>query len=178
MSRVGRRVLRWISLGSLALCFASAGLWLRAQFRGDGVRRTEISQVSESDWIVRTSPRAVVVNHIHAAITPFVGGPLVPTLLKLGVDWTYTVEDAADLGIGVWPTVTRLRDPPPSVDGQTAVALPFWLLVGGFGVLPIVGLFRRRQTMPGHCRRCGYDLRASPGRCPECGATSMAGNPN
>ena len=49
--------------------------------------------------------------------------------------------------------------------------VPLWLLVLITGVAPGVYVFRRlRAPSPrGTCPRCGYDLRATPERCPECG---------
>ena len=55
-----------------------------------------------------------------------------------------------------------------------AVYLPHWSVALVFGVPPARWLRaarkrRRRRLNAGRCRRCGYDLRATPDRCPECG---------
>lgn len=56
------------------------------------------------------------------------------------------------------------------------VWLPYWFAVGMSGawtciVLAAVIKARRatRRKQDGHCRQCGYDIRATPERCPECG---------
>jgi hypothetical protein len=53
-----------------------------------------------------------------------------------------------------------------------AIGTPHWLPVVLLAGLPLIRLIRRqrrRLRLPGHCRICGYDLRATPERCPECG---------
>ena len=52
--------------------------------------------------------------------------------------------------------------------------LPLWIPTAGFGLLfaffrPLHHSRRRKRKKLGLCVKCGYDLRASKERCPECG---------
>jgi hypothetical protein len=60
----------------------------------------------------------------------------------------------------------------PSSHTTTITTVPWWAVVAVFGLLPgawVVGRVRRRRGASGRCANCGYDLRATPERCPECG---------
>ena len=67
----------------------------------------------------------------------------------------------------------HLRLPVPRQSESGVVAVPHWFLFLLFSLLPVFSLrsglliLRRRRLRL--CPTCGYNLRASPDRCPECG---------
>jgi hypothetical protein len=76
-------------------------------------------------------------------------------------------------------SLSRGRTP----DGKlsiTAIGLPqthVWAALLLLSLPPAFCLRRRlrdRRTAPGTCARCGYDLCATPDRCPECGAVAAS----
>jgi hypothetical protein len=75
---------------------------------------------------------------------------------------------------------------PPIYDRSLEIYVSFWLPAVVAAIPPVIGVWRRRlklcQAMDrllqgryatrvgaGLCPGCGYDLRATPDRCPECG---------
>lgn len=60
-----------------------------------------------------------------------------------------------------------------STPGQSGViGLPYWFICLVSALAPsmwVTARLRHRRCLPGHCSKCGYDLRATTNRCPECG---------
>jgi len=63
------------------------------------------------------------------------------------------------------------------VHSARVITVPFWILLAATAALPawkLRAIFREyrhnRRRRGGFCGSCGYDLRATPQRCPECGA--------
>jgi hypothetical protein len=87
----------------------------------------------------------------------------VPSAIGLG--WI-TVMWAYNTGVGSWLPAIQLATGP-------AVSA---ILLGHEAQARVRAALDRRRRRDGAdpCPRCGYDLRATPGRCPECGTIAPA----
>ena len=167
---------------SLLLCLAACLLWARSYGGSDYVGRAAsdpADTTTHHEWFVQCTRGQLRLGHRLHMVYPPLGYQLPSgaprtwwTHGRLGVghmDWEPRPVGAYETGLESSFASTSER----------GVAIPMWLTVLVFGILPAIWLWRRlrgrRRIRTGLCSACGYDLRATPDRCPECGATSVNG---
>jgi hypothetical protein len=197
MKRFGRLLLHSSTVLSLLLCVATVALWVRSHRRWDEYVRTteyvwEADPTKESDeftsWLGSTAGYAYV-GRLHAR-THFwdglppgthkrrewnVDAPGSRTLIDLyGWQWAGHPNGSGDLP-PLW-SVAGIRYTavgPDASQGMYELRVPFAWLTAMTALLPCWRLarwrMRSRRARQGGCPTCGYDLRATPNRCPECG---------
>ncbi|MFI5380331.1 MAG: hypothetical protein ACHRHE_13610 [Tepidisphaerales bacterium] len=92
-------------------------------------------------------------------------------------DWGFALETTRDAGPGMTYDVPKAElQPILVVSSWLVAAVPHWL-VAALAFLPMLTIVppalrarrAKRRRRWGECEHCGYDLRASSERCPECG---------
>ena len=184
---------------SLLMALAVGAIWVRSYWHADGWGRSNyLSEKREMRMYVVGSERGRVgLDYFCLNFNPAAelrvtkdgtGGTvyLVPYFaMTYSGKWnTYKIELPNDPPQHIWERagicVRRSSDPirhsEPTGHSTVFIAAPYWLIVVVFSLWPVVWMAawwrRRRKIAAGLCLNCGYDLRASIGRCPECGAVS------
>ena len=144
--------------------------WFSSQAGQLGLHRSYLEVREDAGWL---PPVRVGIIH-HTPHESF--GPLpsrftteIPTLPnRLGFRYRHEAGVAWFRGRPL-PVRTEV----PLVVGAQQLILPYWALVLAGLPAPLWWMWRNRRAVryarQGRCAGCGYDLRASPERCPECG---------
>jgi len=145
---------------SLVLCISTGLLWAGSY--------SEPSSWNPSHTVKFYSQGGyVIVQWLNEGNNLWIEGPYPDRILN---------ENTCNFRAGVLEISSLTRSQagfPKGTVVMVSSSLDYWLPFGLFAILPVVagpGMIRRwRKPKTGFCTSCGYDLRATPDRCPECG---------
>ena len=166
-----RRLLNLVALLSLLLFATAVVLWVVSYVRHDNFVRVAPRHIENV-----TSKRGRVFVQLYwrakaIPVPPRYAVGLVWNRLFLDVDYpeARSLRGWRRLGFDLHNYVST------GPDGQVIrdIAVPYWFLCLIALAVPVQWFRTRRKAgtrrRDGFCPKCGYDLRATPGRCPECG---------
>lgn len=172
-----RRLFSLASILSLLLCLATVVLWVRSYWATD----TLLRETPASDWRFSNMRGEMLID----AMAPFddVSSQRITRQSSYYGSWGWHYQVDPPITLGRLPGDKAIfwsfeygfgiATGPRWGDDHRAVLFPHWFAVVVALMLPSAWMLRRsrRIALPGHCPVCGYDLRATSNRCPECGTT-------
>jgi hypothetical protein len=163
---VKRRLLNLPTASSLLLCVAAVALWVRSLSVADCLVGGNgcVCSVGSEVWIRRSGKARFLPPGERFQYLVRASDLMEPTFRS----WLRRPSfDFAGFAYG------RV-DYPNDQDYFAQAGVPHWALVAVTGAAPAWRAWkcsrRRDRVRRQHCPECGYDLRATPDRCPECGA--------
>lgn len=191
-----KRLARWIVNGATVLlallCMAAAGMWVRSYRVIDIVQYSSAQRLDACPWnlifqsqegrlslrLFRQYEPAMFVHDREVRRMSIPASAMRDSAPSMGAEFPW-LEHHSQLQ-------TRDGDKEAVLKNGTlsssiylpAARIEFWRVWYGvavfvFALLPVVRIsrywIRRGRMKPGCCAVCGYDLRASTARCPECG---------
>ena len=163
-----RRLFNLAAAMSLVVTVAVLALWVRARYVCDDVSmargRSYAMFVTWRSYVGIDVGRFSRLPSATDGIEPF--------------HWDATPSQVTRTPLWFLPRAHQRVFPSSEFDARRwDVRIPFWLLFAIACSSSWLALRTRSRIRPaGCCRRCGYDLRATPDRCPECG-TPVAPKP-
>jgi hypothetical protein len=160
----------------LLLSIATAAMWLRSQWYCDSI------DISANDGVSKCLAFGIADggNQLHLQ---FENQSLIEPIAS-SRRWKFdrpmfdTVGPFLGFGhaqpfVGLSGYGFQIGKDPENFATTYILTVPFWFAVMATMALPVIWggkRLRAKAKMPaGHCSKCGYDLRATPERCPECG---------
>jgi hypothetical protein len=180
-----RRLFDFLTILSLLLCLATAALWVRSYWacykltyvRPDSQNRAEFiwmgTNYGELSLGSTHQPMGLSTDVKRQwGIQALASDPRTYEADTKALRTRNLGQSASAMGFGYVdygkPTSFAIR----------AIWFPHWFPALLFAILPALRLRSilrtRRRHLAGLCPHCGYDLRATPDRCPECGHVPKA----
>jgi hypothetical protein len=163
------RLLNLAAAVSLLLAIAIIVLWVRSYERRDSLVRSWHTYSEYRSWAVQSLYSSL---NFRIARVPDTGRPVTPSYEYEELGPRHFTDP--DPYWFPFPPVRFERSDPTYSYYTRDVFIAYWLLLLPTLPLPVIAIVRhrrRRQRETSNlCPTCGYDLRATPDRCPECGA--------
>ena len=179
MKRIRRRKFTMLAAVSLGLFVGTLGLWIESEFASFGGFRAD----SNSQYQLECGDGEVSLAHCELQAPV---GPASPeihffrSVFRYGASsWGSQTVHYSGRALRTWDQLGfhflyHANQGTWSVPGTISlVSIPLWLPAVILSASPIIWLaqirLRRYRGRNNLCSTCGYDLRATPDRCPECG---------